>query len=191
MKINVKRALLALCLVAVVMVGSIAGTIAWLTATSGTVTNTFTTGDINITLAESTGTDYKAIPGAQIDKDPTVTVVANSEACYVYALVENNLLVDNNSVATFTVGDDWVVVKTEGTKTLYQYKEVVASSTADQKLSPVFTKVTIADTVTKDNIGQLNEKTVIVNAYAHQSANTTEAVADAAAIAWAFPAASN
>ena len=202
-KAGLRRTLLVVCMMLVVMVGSIAGTVAWLTATSGTVTNTFTTGDINIKLDEAVlgatngsrteagNTGYKIIPGAKIAKDPTVTVLEKSEKCYVYALVEDNLLVDGASVATFVVSTNWKAVKTEGNKTLYQYTSIVDASAADQKLDAIFTEVQIADTVIKDKIGQLTNKTVVVNAYAHQSENTDEATADAAAIAWAFPASAN
>lgn len=87
MKINVKRALLALCLVAVVMVGSIAGTIAWLTDVTPEVKNTFTVGDINIELEETTGKNYHIVPGVDFAKDPTVTVKANSEDCWLFVKI--------------------------------------------------------------------------------------------------------
>lgn len=68
-------AMLALVLVIGCAVG---GTIAWLTAQTDPVVNTFTYGDINIDLKETTGNDYKIIPGVDIEKDPKVTVKANS-----------------------------------------------------------------------------------------------------------------
>ena len=71
-------AMLALVLVIGCAVG---GTVAWLTAQTGPVVNTFTYGNINITLSETTGEDYKIIPGVDIEKDPTVTVKKDSEAC--------------------------------------------------------------------------------------------------------------
>ena len=53
------------------MIGCVAGgTVAWLVATTDTVTNTFTYGNINIALAESTGTSYKIIPGTDIKEGP-------------------------------------------------------------------------------------------------------------------------
>ena len=65
---------LALVLVVVLLFGgALGGTLAWLTAKTDTVTNTFTVGDINIDLTETT-TDYKLVPGNTIAKDPTVTV---------------------------------------------------------------------------------------------------------------------
>ena len=72
------RAFVAL-LALVLVIGCVAGgTVAWLVAKTDPVVNTFTYGDINITLAETTGPDYKIIPGKDIEKDPKVTVTAGS-----------------------------------------------------------------------------------------------------------------
>lgn len=67
---------------------AIGGTVAWLTDKTTAVVNTFTYGDINITLNETTGNDYKIIPGVNITKDPKVTVKANSEDCWLFVKVE-------------------------------------------------------------------------------------------------------
>lgn len=67
---------------------AIGGTVAWLTAKTDPVVNTFTYGDINITLDETTGSSYKIIPGVDITKDPKVTVKANSETCWLFVKVE-------------------------------------------------------------------------------------------------------
>lgn len=63
-------AMLALVLVIGCAVG---GTVAWLVSSTNAVVNTFTYGDINITLGETTGSDYTIIPGVNIDKNPKVT----------------------------------------------------------------------------------------------------------------------
>lgn len=67
---------------------AIGGTVAWLTAKTDPVVNTFTYGDINIKLDETTGNNYKIIPGVDIAKDPKVTVNANSEACYLFVKIK-------------------------------------------------------------------------------------------------------
>ena len=75
--------LIAMCLV----IGcAIAGTLAWLTAKSDIVTNTFTTSNIDIALDE-TKTDFKMVPGWTIEKDPKVTVKAGSEDCWLFVEV--------------------------------------------------------------------------------------------------------
>nr|MBR4281088.1 hypothetical protein [Clostridia bacterium] len=181
MKNNVKRTLLVLSLVAVVMVGSIAGTIAWLTAYTNPVTNTFTVGNITIELAETTGTDYKVVPGVTDAKDPKVTVKSGSEKCYVYVLVENNLVIDGTVVATVDIPSTWDTVATSGNKTLYVHNAVVDAASADVEL-PVFNQVTYADEeITELNIASLAGKTIVVDAYAHQSANVDQDDANSAA----------
>ena len=69
---------------------AIGGTVAWLTAKTDPVVNTFTYGDINIELTETKPENKQAkiIPGVNIEKDPKVTVKANSEACWLFVKVE-------------------------------------------------------------------------------------------------------
>jgi len=159
-------------------------TVAWLTA-SASVSNTFTVGKIAIALDESTWTQQSKIyPGAEISKNPTVTVKANSEPCYVYVMVDNQL---NDAVAdavSLDIGSDWTSISTSGTKTVYRYNDIVPLSASDQALTPLFTKVTVDSTVvTEANIGLLDGKAIDIGAYAHQSNATTQAAADAEALA--------
>lgn len=74
---------LAFALVAGVAIG---GTLAWLTAGTESVVNTFTTSDIEVTLTETDRT-YQMVPGHTIEKDPKVKVSANSEDCYLFIKV--------------------------------------------------------------------------------------------------------
>lgn len=200
-----KKKILAAALAAVLCVGvGIGGTLAWLTATSGTVTNTFTVGDINIKLDEAPlkadGTldtaaarvnanvedSYKIVPGGTQPKDPTVTVLAKSEKCYVYVSIENNIVLtkDGKSVAVASVDIDtskWELIGTKDNETVYRYKTVVDAATADVKV-PVFANVTYSDTITKADIGALAGKTIVINSFAHQSDNIENVtVADNAA----------
>ena len=80
-------------MLAVVVIGSaVSGTVAWLVSKSESTDSTFTFGDINITLTESDfgGQPIKIIPGIDIKKDPKVTVMANSEACWLFVKVEES-----------------------------------------------------------------------------------------------------
>lgn len=69
---------------------SVSGTVAWLVSKPESRVSTFTLGDINITLKESDfgSQPIKIIPGIDIKKDPKVTVMANSEACWLFVKVE-------------------------------------------------------------------------------------------------------
>lgn len=81
---------MALLLAMVLLVGcAIGSTLAWLTAKTTPVTNTFTTSDIDITLTETERT-YKMVPGWTIEKDPVVTVDADSEDCYLFIKVKKS-----------------------------------------------------------------------------------------------------
>ena len=96
-------AMLALVLVIGCAVG---GTVAWLVSSTDAVVNTFTYGDINITLTENTGDDYKIIPGVDIEKDPKVTVMKDSEACWLFVKVEEEGTFVANKV-TYSIADGW------------------------------------------------------------------------------------
>ena len=97
-------AMLALVLVIGCAVG---GTVAWLVSSTNAVVNTFTYGDISITLGETTGNDYKIIPGVNIDKDPKVTVKKDSEACWLFVKVEEEGTFVANKV-TYSIADGWM-----------------------------------------------------------------------------------
>ena len=68
----------------------VSGTVAWLASKSESTVSTFTIGDINITLTESSADSQpvKIIPGIDIGKTPKVTVKPNSEACWLFVKAE-------------------------------------------------------------------------------------------------------
>ena len=199
------KALVVVLAVMMIVGATIGGTIAWLMDTTDTVTNTFTVGDINISLWENdyvseTNTldtdkkvteesEYKIVPGASSPKNPTLTIDKGSEKCWVYVTIENNLVLENKTVAAVDIDmSKWTQIdQTVGNKTLYRYNSEVDASAAAVDVD-VFEKVSYdGAAITKANIGSLKDKTIVINGYAHQSANTTRDVADAAATAWAFP----
>lgn len=144
---------------------AIGGTVAWLTDKTTAVTNTFTYGDINITLVETTGTNYKIIPGKDINKDPKVTVKANSEACWLFVKVqEAGTFVDGK--VTYSIADGWTALT--GQTGVY-YREVDAT-TADTDFAVLKdNKVTVSDTLTKEDIKSITTNpTLTFTAYAVQ-----------------------
>lgn len=126
---NARRILLLVGLMSLVAVISIGGTIAWLTDTTGPVTNTFTAANIDIDLTETKapnggnlGTnekwEAKLIPGSIYAKNPKVTVAAESEACWLFVHVdaknnkisftnENGQEVELDNVIGYSVPSDW------------------------------------------------------------------------------------
>ena len=97
-----KKKILALCLVVVLVATAITGvTLAYFTDTTQKQTNTFTMGDIEITLDETdinkpnerTDEDQEygvLMPGISYVKDPVITVEKNSEDCYIFLEMEMN-----------------------------------------------------------------------------------------------------
>lgn len=71
---NMKK-ILVLSLAALLLVAvSVGGTVAYLTAQSAQVENTFKPTGIGVTLAETKGNEFKLVPGQTYDKDPVVAV---------------------------------------------------------------------------------------------------------------------
>lgn len=175
----------------------VGGTLAWLIATDDPVVNTFTVGNINIELTETFNTDKdanivgndawqgKMIPGSILDKDPTVTVEANSEACWLFVKVQKSANLD--TFITYAMADGWnQLANSEGV----YYREVAATTTAQSfpviKYNDAENKVYVKDTVTKSMMDALEvegavQPTLTFTAYAVQKDN----VADAAT-AWGY-----
>lgn len=170
-------AALTLCLLLALAVASIGGTVAWFTATSDSVVNTFTYGDINIGLAETT-TDYKMVPGNTIAKDPKVTVVGGSEACWLFVKVEKSANFDD--FMTYEMANGWTAL--DGHPGVY-YREV-ASTEADTSFDVLLNnQVQVKEGVTKTQLNDLTtatRPTLTFTAYAVQRDNI-----DDAATAWA------
>lgn len=144
-------------LAAVLLIGcSVGGTLAWLTAETDAVKNTFTVGDINITLAE-TEREYKMVPGCTIDKDPKVTVKAGSEACWLFVKIEESENLDDFITYTVVTGENgWTAL--EGVDGVY-YRLI---DDEDNEIGIPYSvlkddQVKVLDTVTK---GMMNELTV-------------------------------
>lgn len=168
MKKKIFIPIIALALVCCCVIG---GTIAWLTDKTDAVTNTFTVGNISIVLTESTGTAYKIVPGCTIAKDPTATVKAGSEDCYLFVKVEKSANFD--TFMTAAIADDWKVLSGETNV----YYRAVEQNKVDQTF-PVLkdNKVAVKDTVTKKMMDAIIEApktapTLTFTAYAVQMQN--------------------
>lgn len=125
-----KKTLITILATVLVCCCVVGGTLAWLTDKSETVTNTFTVGDIEITLTETERT-YKMVPGNELPKDPKVTVLANSEACWLFVQVTKSANFD--TYLTFETADGWTKLADDGdnnASTTVYYRKVDAT-TAD------------------------------------------------------------
>ncbi len=175
------RAFIAL-LALVLVIGCVAGgTVAWLVATTDTVTNTFTYGNIDIALAETTGTNYKVIPGTVIEKDPKVTVKAGSEACWLFVKVE-----EVGAISTITtdpvhyaIDTGWAQLKDKDGKDVsgvyYRLVDAVNNDTAFNVLKD--NKIIVSGELTKETIKgyAVQQPKLTFTAYAVQKENITTA----------------
>jgi len=160
-----KKKTLALVLALTLLVaGIVGGTLAWLTDQTAEVKNTFTVGDINIGLTETT-TDYKMVPGNTIAKNPTVTVKADSEACWLFVKVTEST--DLKNFITYAIAEGWTALP--GVDGVY-YREVPASA-ADQTFSVLADDaVTVKSDVTRTMLetAKTDAPTLTFKAYAIQ-----------------------
>ena len=170
------KAFAAVLALVLVLGCALGGTVAWLVAKSDPVVNTFTYGDININLEETTGSSYKIIPGVDIAKDPKVTVEADSEACWLFVKVEETGTFVDGKV-TYSIADGWTALT--GQPGVY-YREVGAV-TADTDFYVLKDNVVkVSDTLTKEDIKDIPTRpTLTFTAYAVQK----DGIADAAT-AW-------
>lgn len=196
-----KKKIVALCLCIALAVVAIGGaTLAYFTDTKD-VTNTFTVGNVEIKLTEPKWTpNSKLVPGTEIGKDPTVTVVKGSEECYVRILMtisnskEWDAIFDRDSslkIENFFKGYDsskWEYIKntentTDNTRTYeFRYKEAVNALNAekDVELPALFTDIVVPSTLTGDKIATLKGFNIKIEAQAIQTASFANADA-----AWA------
>lgn len=177
------KKLMAAVAVALTLCVTIGGTLAWLTDSTEEVKNTFTVGNVDIDLTESNNLDLKMVPGKVIAKNPTVSVDAGSEDCWLFVEVTES---DNlDSFIEYGIADGWVLV--DGTDNVY-YRTVKATDTTRTfsvlKTGDEDDEVIVKSDVTKemmDGIKAGEEPTLSFVAYAVQ-----ETAAETAAAAWAI-----
>ena len=191
MKTRNKALLLSLCAVLLVAT-SVFGTMAYLTDKE-TVTNTFTVGNVSfdskagldeadvdvygdlIPDAERVKTnEYKLIPGHDYVKDPTIHIGDDSEACWIYAKVDNGIadieaasgadMEDGRKYATIVeqmVANGWSIV--DGS--IYAYKDTVSKG-ADVV---IFNEFMVSGAADADALAENAADTIVVTAYAIQA----------------------
>lgn len=161
-----KRTMALLAAVLLVVGVAIGGTLAWLTAKSDTVTNTFTTSDIKITLEETKGGDthtFKMIPGYTIEKDPKVKVLEGSEACFLFVKLQKSANFDK--YMTYEMANGWEALA--DVPNVY-YREVTTIPAEYDVLKN--NQVTVNGTVTTTDMkaAETDKPTLTVSAYASQ-----------------------
>lgn len=187
-----KKALLSALCAGLLVVGSVMGTMAYLTDYEK-VENTFTVGHVDITMDEAKANadgslvenaarvkenEYHLLPGHTYAKDPTVHVEAGSEDCYIFVKIENGIAAIEStadsyaSIADQVSANGWT--KLDGVDNVY-YQEW-AKGSADVDLE-IFANFTIGAEQTNDTMDDYGNAKVDVTAYAVQKdgLNVTEA----------------
>ena len=180
-----KKKLMTVLALVLVIAMSVAGTYAYLTSTD-TVTNTFSVGNVTITLDEAKVTkygvpvegaarvnanEYMLIPGHTYTKDPTIHVADDSEDCWLFAKIENDLGTD----ATLAMPQGWTEIDT--TNHVWAYNTKVSAG-ADVT---VFTQFTFSENVTATQLPGYKGKTIVVTACAVQADGLDQTAAAAQA----------
>ena len=175
---KLRKAILTLCSALLLVSLSVGATLAYLTSTDAVV-NTFTVGQVKITLdeapvdangQETTGdrvkaNDYHLLPGHEYDKDPTVHVEANSEDCFVYIRVDNNgiekveapagaKMADGTAYVTVAqqiLNNGWTWVKNENN--VHYFYKTVAKATTQQDLE-VFSNFMVSNAIDNDTLAK-------------------------------------
>lgn len=176
-----KKAWVSLVAVVLVLCCAVGGTLAWLTAKSDVVTNTFAPSDINITLTETPNTDtdgngendaWKAdmIPGFSYTKDPVVTVKGDSVDCYLFVKFEEkgNPATYLTYTSTLTAANGWTQGDSTSIPSNVWYR-VVKSSDATKSWNLLDgDTIAVKDTVAKDNMAAAAKAELVYTAYASQ-----------------------
>lgn len=191
MRTKTKALVLALCAVLLV-VTTVFVTMAFLTS-EDSVQNTFTVGKVEITLDEAKvdsygneianaervkENEYKLIPSHTYVKDPTIHVDSNSEDCYLFVRIQNDL--GSDGVINGIANNGWVLV--EGTQDVYCYYGVTDGETNSTKqiIKPgedkkVFDTFTFGEKANPNNYDTATKSAkIIVTAYAIQADGLSE-----------------
>ena len=203
---KLKKAALLLCSAVLLVCISIGATVAYLTS-KDTVVNTFTVGNVAITMDETKvdengtpiqGVDrvqantYKLMPGHTYTKDPTIHVSDTSEEAYlgVKVVFENSAEADEklslNMLSIFSgfIAENWTIQeKTQEDNDVYYLLTRKNTVTKNDNIQ-LFDYVVIPDEMTNEQIAYLNNIRMEITAYAVQKDGFSSA-ADALKAAFA------
>ena len=211
---KLRKVLLLACSAVLLVCLSVGATLAYLTS-SDEVVNTFSVGNVQIKLDEAkANTDgtlvdganrvkansYKLMPGHTYNKDPMVTVLKDSEPCYVKMTVtftkaaELDAIFKPNGADMTSIfngydSNNWTYKgNTEDTSANtrtyeFWYKETVGAPNGDVALDALFDSITVPGSITNAQLATIEGMTITVNAYAIQADGFANAEAAWAAYA--------
>lgn len=189
-KLGGKKLAIMIVSLALVIFTVVGGTLAWLITETKPVVNTFTYGDINITLEENdTNKDgdgdpntntYPMVPGQSITKDPKITFMANSENAWLFVKLEKTSNFDD--FMTYEIADGWIAL--DNVDGVY-YREATKSE-QDAEFNVIKNNtVYVKGEVTKEMLNALDQNgasdypKLTITAYAVQRDDNIATAADA------------
>ena len=192
-RMNVKNILVMAACMALVAVVSVGGTLAWLQASTGTITNTFSPSNITLSLTETGSTNgnksYQLVPGVDLSKDPKVNASSDVPYYVFVKVTESNWPTFENTDGTkkvsYTIATGWTeltgVTLENGEKVYYKTMAANEALTDESILSN--NTVTVSNTLTESELATLKDTNVSLafTAYAIQQQNGTGTFEPAAA----------
>lgn len=178
----------AVCLMVFSVIG---GSLAWLMTSTDPIVNVFTYGDIRITLTETKGEElsdgryFKMTPGKVIEKDPKISVLADSEDCWLFVKIDESSDKALSDYIEYAIADGWTALQ----EAPGVYFRTVDNSAEAQTFSVLKDdKVTVKGSVTLEMLQALdssNYPKMTFTGYAVQRDMSIDAI-DSAAEAWAL-----
>ncbi len=189
---NIKRTLITVLAMLLVCIISVSVTFAYLYDKSKSVVNTFSVGNVEISLDEvdvdndsntadnvtingqtrDLANKYKLTSGATLSKDPTVHVSKYSEESYIFVEVvisdDVAAVLDTANITDQMTTNGWT--KLEGD--IYYYNETVTGLGKPNNVDlPVFTTITVKSTATGDELvnAAADGQSITITAYAIQA----------------------
>lgn len=189
---NIKRTLITVLAMLLVCIISVSVTFAYLYDKSKSVVNTFSVGNVEISLDEADvdndsntadnvtingqtrdlANEYKLTAGATLSKDPTVHVSKYSEESYVFVEVvistDVAAVLDTANITDQMTTNGWT--KLEGN--IYYYHETVTGLGEPNNVDlSVFTTIKVKDTATGDALAKAaaDGQSITITAYAIQA----------------------
>ena len=191
--LKVALASFAICLTVFSVIG---GSLAWLMTSTDSIVNVFTYGNIRINLTETMGEElsdgryFKMVPGKTIKKDPTISVLADSEDCWLFVKIVESSDKPLGDFIQYAVADGWTALQ----EAPGVYFRTVDNSSQPQTFSVrKDNEVSVKGSVTLEMLQELNSANyprMTFTGYAVQRDASIDAI-DSAAEAWALIGQSN
>ena len=184
-ELNKTKSIILTTMVVIVLVAIVGTTVAWLTSRTSFLDNTFTYGEIQISIVESSTDDgdddvntnnYVMMPGVEIPKDTRVIVAQNSEDCWLFIkIIKEN---DFDEYMTYSLEDTWTEL--EGYEGIY-YTKVDKKSTEQSFNIIKGNVISVKPELTYADIKHMTENsfpTLEIKAYAVQRNEKMDAIND-------------